>query len=130
MWKRSAFVVLTIATCASCISSRTTKPSQEFSVTGRVVAGPSCPVAQNPANPTCADKPVANALIVITQNNGNQVGQILADTGGNFSVSLATGTYLLTPQPIAGYVGTPAAQSVTVGPSRTQVNFTYDTGIR
>ena len=101
-------------------------------ITGIASAGPTCPVETNPPDPACAERPVAGAVIVVTAPDGHEVARLTTDADGAFSVELAPGAYLVTPQPVDGLLGTPAAVEVTVaaeGPP-TEVPLGYDTGIR
>lgn len=114
----------------SCATSRSTEVLEEFPVTGLVLAGPTCPVAQDPPDPDCADRPVPDAAISITASDDDLVGEVRADRAGRFTLQLAAGTFTFTPQPVDGLVGTPAPQTITVGPTVDEIDFVYDTGIR
>ncbi len=102
-------------------------------VAGRAVAGPTCPV--EPASPVpgmCEPRPVANAVLTVTDASGHEAAQAVTGADGSFSVRLAPGTYTLNPQPVTGLMG--GAQPVTFtvaasgGPAALVVE--YDTGIR
>jgi hypothetical protein len=101
-------------------------------VRGIVTAGPTCPVERDPPDPACAERAVAGAILVFTDPTGAEVTRATSDAEGAFSVELAPGAYLLTPQPVEGLMGTPAAIDVQVeaGQPMTEVQVSYDTGIR
>jgi hypothetical protein len=75
---------------------------------------------------------VAGAVLVFSDASGAEVARATSDAEGAFSVELAPGAYLLTPQPVEGLMGTPAALNVQVeaGQPMTEVQVSYDTGIR
>lgn len=100
-------------------------------VVGRVVAGPTCPVQRLPPDPACADRPVAGAVLVVTDAGGTEVGRATSDANGEFAIPLPPGSYVLTPQPVAGLMGTarPIQFTATAG-SPADLDVTYDTGIR
>lgn len=102
-------------------------------VVGRVVAGPTCPVVQDPPDPECADRPVAGAVIVVLGEGGQEVVRASSDQEGAFTLELGPGAvYTLVPQPVEGLLGT--AEPVEVAPrdfgERISVTIVYDTGIR
>ncbi|MGZ6214466.1 MAG: MSCRAMM family protein [Candidatus Limnocylindria bacterium] len=101
-------------------------------VQGTVTAGPTCPVVTNPPNPACAERPVAGAVLVLTNAAGEEVVRATSAGDGTFSVRLAPGAYRLTAQPVEGLMGTPAPIEVEVeaGQPMTDVQVSYDTGIR
>lgn len=102
-------------------------------ITGTVTAGPVCPVERNPPDPSCAPRPVAGAVIVGTDAAGNEVGRATTAEDGTYELVVGkTGTILLTPQPVQGYMGTAPPVTVTLaGPGDVAVvDLAYDTGIR
>jgi hypothetical protein len=102
------------------------------SVQGTVTAGPTCPVVTEPPQPGCEERAVAGAVLVFTDASGAEVTRATSDAEGAFAVELAPGAYLLTPQPVEGLMGTPAPMEVQVeaGQGMTEVQVSYDTGIR
>ena len=102
------------------------------SVTGVVTAGPTCPVVTDPPDPACADRPVAEALLVVTTLEGAEVARATSDAEGRFELSLAPGRYRLVPQPVEGLMGTAARFefSVELGVPTAELGVSYDTGIR
>jgi hypothetical protein len=101
-------------------------------VTGTVTAGPTCPVVTDPPDPSCADRPVDGAVLVVTTPDGVEVGRTTSDVEGRFALSLAPGAYRLEPQPVEGLMSTAAPIEFTVefdAPSA-ELLVSYDTGIR
>jgi hypothetical protein len=103
-------------------------------IAGRAVAGPTCPVVQNPPDPSCADRPVAGAIVVVRDRNGAQVGRATTAADGTFLVAVpGGGSYVVEAEPVEGVIGTPTALDVQVGDgasSWTGAVLAYDTGIR
>lgn len=99
---------------------------------GLAVAGPTCPVEQNPPDPSCAERPVAGATVIVRDAAGTEVATALTGADGWFLVGLGTpGTYTVEAQPVEGLMGTPAPQGVVVGERGVAtVTLAYDTGIR
>jgi hypothetical protein len=102
----------------------------ESGVGGQVTAGPTCPV-ERPNDPKCAPRPVAGAVLAVKDAGGSEISRFTTDGSGLFRIALPPGAYTVEPQPVAGLMGTPAPQPVTVAPGRlTGVDIAYDTGIR
>jgi len=101
-------------------------------VHGVATAGPTCPVVTEPPDPACADRPVAGAVLVVTNLTGKEITRVVTDADGRFSVDLAPGAYRLVPQPVAGLMGTaaPVDLTVEVGAPGDDLQISYDTGIR
>jgi hypothetical protein len=99
---------------------------------GTVVAGPSCPVVSDPPHPSCADRPVEGAELVVTTPEGIEVARATSDAKGAFAIDLAPGAYRLVPQPVEGLMGTaePMEFSVEWGMLIPELIVSYDTGIR
>ncbi len=104
----------------------------ELGVSGRATAGPTCPVMQSPPDPACADRPVAGAVLVVTDDGGREVARATTDATGDFSIPLEPGHYVLTPQPVEGLMGTASPVDFTVPTGGPPITFdvAYDTGIR
>jgi hypothetical protein len=104
----------------------------ESGVSGTVTAGPTCPVVTDPPDPACADRPVAGAVLVVTDLAGVEVGRMTSDGDGTFALSLAPGAYRIEPQPVDGLMGTaaPVEFFVVLGEPPSEVAIGYDTGIR
>jgi hypothetical protein len=99
---------------------------------GMVVAGPTCPVVSDPPDPSCEDRPVEGAELVVTTPEGTEVARATSDAEGAFAIALAPGAYRLVPQPVVGLMGTaePMEVSVEWGMLIPELIVTYDTGIR
>jgi hypothetical protein len=107
-------------------------PDAVGGVRGTVTSGPYCGAVQQPPDPACADRPVAAAVIVVTNAAGVEVSRIVTAADGTYAATLDPGAFTLTPQPIEGLLGTPAPQTVRLGGdgAAAVVDFSYDTGIR
>jgi hypothetical protein len=106
-----------------------TGSSHASGVQGTVVLWPTSPV-ERAGHP--AEKPVA-ATIDVTSSSGEIVAKGHSDESGKFCITLAPGTYVLTPQPLRPGSLTPRARSQTIvvkAGEFTQVRLVYDTGIR
>ena len=101
-------------------------------VSGAVTVGPTCPVVTDPPDPSCADRPVEGAVLVVTTLGGVEVDRTTSDAEGRFTLSLAPGAYRLEPQPVEGLMGTAAPVEFTVEPGARALDLVigYDTGIR
>jgi hypothetical protein len=103
-------------------------------VAGRAVAGPACPVVQDPPDPACADRPVAGASVVVRSASGEPVAEATTAADGTYLAAVPTaGTYVVEAQPVEGLMGTPAPVEVVVpaGPGAWALaDLGYDTGIR
>jgi hypothetical protein len=99
---------------------------------GAVVAGPACPVVSEPPDPSCADRPVAGAELVVRDAAGESIARVRSDGDGAFAVSLVPGSYTIVPQPVEGLMGTAPSVEVELveGTEPAPVVITYDTGIR
>ena len=75
---------------ASCRPAPVSEPHGDppALVVGRVVAGPTCPVVQDPPDPGCADRPVAGAVIVVLDEEGREVTRATSDQEGAFTFEL------------------------------------------
>jgi hypothetical protein len=99
-------------------------------VSGKVVAGPTCPVESSPPDPRCAPRPVAGATLLIQDLEGRTVTTAVSDASGAFSLTLPPGDYMLVAQPVAGLMGTAPPLSFSVAGSPVELAVEYDTGIR
>jgi hypothetical protein len=100
-------------------------------VVGVAQAGPVCPVERQPPDPGCAPRPVAGAVLVVT-DNGKEVARTTTAADGSFHLRLAAGDYRLVPQPVTGLMGTaePVELKLREGAAAAPLVVTYDTGIR
>ncbi|MDP9271777.1 MAG: carboxypeptidase-like regulatory domain-containing protein [Chloroflexota bacterium] len=131
LWLAALLVVVVLAACAPGASPRGSG-TVGGAVSGRVTAGPICPVEQQPPDPACAARPVAGAVLLVQDAAGREVARATSAANGSFSVTLEPGAYRLVPQPKEGLMGTPAAMEfrVDVGVPTARLQVTYDTGIR
>ena len=119
------------AACGTDSAATTASTAPAIRVSGYVHAGPVCPVMQDPPDPACDDRPVADALVLVTDGQGATVAEARTDATGRFEVLLPTGDYTLVPQAVDGLLGTADPQDFTVGAGVTlELDVGYDTGIR
>lgn len=124
---RTIAALLMLVVCTACAPSR--PPADTFAVSGYVHAGPWCPVMREPPDPGCADRPVADAEMIVVDAGGAEVVRESTDQNGRFVLTLPAGTYTLIPRPVRGLMGTAPEQSFTV-PADGDLDVAYDTGIR
>ena len=107
--------------------------SPTYAVAGHAVAGPTCPVEPaSPAPGQCAPRPVAGAVLGISDAAGHEVARLTTAADGAFSTQLPAGSYTLTPQQVEGLMGTAPAIRFTVSATGHPMDLRveYDTGIR
>jgi hypothetical protein len=123
----TAFALLGLLVACSTPSPSST----DLAVRGVVVAGPTCPVVTDPPDPSCADRPVSGAELIVLTSSGAEVMRATSDADGIFVLHLPPGGYVLEPQPVEGLLGTanPVAFSVDEAGAADLV-VSYDTGIR
>jgi hypothetical protein len=106
------------------------EPAGLVVVSGRLVAGPVCPVETDPPAPECAPRPVGGATVMI-EVEGDDASSVVSDPDGRFQASVAAGDIRVIPQPVEGLLGTPAPIEVEAfGGSLDLGEIAYDTGIR
>ena len=120
------FLALQLVACSPPQSEPT------FAVAGRALAAV-CPV--EPANAVpgqCDPRPVAGAMLIVTDGAGHEVATLTTGSDGAFMTSLPAGSYTLTPQPVAGLMGgaPPASLEVSATAHPMDLVIAYDTGIR
>lgn len=72
-------------------------------------------------------------MLVVTTDAGSEIARTTSDADGAFGLTLPPGTYRLTPQPVAGLMGTAGPIDFVVGSAATTLDLppiSYDTGIR
>ena len=108
-----------------------TPSGESAQVTITLVAGPVCPVEQNPPASGCAPRPVAGAQVVVNDTTGAQVTTATSDASGTVTLSLPTGAYYVVASPANGLETAPDPQAFSIVNGST-VGFVmaYDTGIR
>lgn len=98
-----------------------------------VVAGPVCPVEQDPPDPECAPRVVNGARILVQPGDGRDivVGEATTDADGHATLALAPGDYIVVGVEVEGLMGLPEPASVTVESGEiATITLAYDTGIR
>lgn len=116
-------LILLLATCSAEPASTSTTSGVE----GQVFIGPVCPVVQE--GQECADRPY-QATLIVNNSNGREIVKVQTDEQGRFKIPLEPGEYILHPESpnVMPYA---AEQVFVVEAGRfTQVNITYDSGIR
>ncbi len=98
-------------------------------IAGLALAGPTC-AAVKVGDPSCNDRPVAGATVLIRDAHGTVVAQMTTDDKGRFQVKVPPGHYRVEPQPVEGLMGGADPIAVTVGARYESVSIAYDTGIR
>ncbi len=94
-------------------------------------AGPVCPVEQNPPDPNCGDRAVANAEVTLYAADGTEVATATTDADGRVAFEASAGAYYVVAATVEGYMGTPEPQAFsTPGGDHVGLLMTYDTGIR
>lgn len=124
----ATILLAAIALAAACTPSG----AGRVTLGGRAVAGPVCPVESASPDPSCADRPVLGAELVIQDADGTVVARTITDGDGRFSVDLPPGSYVIVPQAVDGLMGTapPVTVNAAAGSSLLDVTLAYDTGIR
>ena len=138
-WLSLALALILVVT-VGCTGTSTASPTalespngagERTGIGGVVTAGPVCPVEKNPPDPACAPRPVEGAVLVIRDSAGTEAARVTTAPDGTFVADLRAGTYVVTPQPAKGLLGTPGPESVTVTDGATvRLDLVYDTGIR
>jgi hypothetical protein len=96
-----------------------------------LTAGPICPVEQNPPDPACAPRPVANVEVLVFDPAGQQVAEGISDAQGLISMQVPAGAYYVVPAPVDGLMGDAESLAfAAVGGDGVALVFDYDTGIR
>lgn len=96
-----------------------------------LIAGPVCPVVQDPPDPACAPRPVTNAEVRVFNSAGQQVTAGISDDQGLILMQLPGGAYYVVPAPVDGLMGTADALAfAAVGGDQVALVLSYDTGIR
>lgn len=94
-------------------------------------AGPVCPVEQNPPDPACAPRPVANVEVLVFDPSGQQVGEGVSDDHGLINMQLPAGAYYVVAAPVEGLMRNAEPLAFAgVGGDSVALVMGYDTGIR
>jgi hypothetical protein len=121
-----ALLIVALGACDSHVPA-----DSSATITGRLVAGPICPVETNPPDPDCAPRPVPDTEVIATLSDGTEL-RIVSSLDGTFRIALPPGEVVITfavdeasmlaPDPITATIV--ANQTLDLG------DLTYDTGIR
>lgn len=120
---------LSLMVLISCISD--VPAASTATVTGRLVAGPTCPVETNPPDPECAAQPVPNAEIVATLADGAEI-RARSGQDGRFRLLLPPGAVTISFGAVEGLMRAPEPITATVQANQELdlSDVSYDTGIR
>lgn len=126
----AAFPIALLAACGGSGAS-SDGALQTASLVVTALAGPVCPVVTDPPPPECAPRPVADAVIAVTDADGMEVGRAPTGPDGKASFDLVPGEAVVIPQAVKGLPGTAPRFTVMLIAGQTlQVTADYDTGIR
>ena len=115
---------------AACAPTSIGPGGQQGTLTGDVVAGPTCPVQ---GETPCPPAPVTDRQVTIKTSSGAVAATATTDAQGHFSVSLAPGSYDVQVAIIPGQIGmrqTTPGQVTIVSGQTTHLQIELDTGIR
>jgi type 1 fimbria pilin len=118
--------LVVVGACSSEVPADSTA-----TITGRLVAGPRCPVETDPPDPECAAQVVPNAEIVATLPDGAEI-RARSGQDGRFHLVLPAGVVTITFAAVEGLMIAPDPITATVQENQTLDlgDVTYDTGIR
>lgn len=121
-------MLLGLAGCGSAVAR-----APDSGLSGRVLAGPTCPVERVPPQPGCAPRPVVATLRIRRLGSRTAARSVRSASDGRVRVRLAPGAYTVQALPRAGspFPRPPSPSRVQIRPGRfTVITITYDTGIR
>ena len=100
-------------------------------ITGRLVAGPTCPVETNPPGPACAPSVVPDTEIVVMTPDGVEI-RARSGQDGTFRIAVPPGEVTITFAEAEGLMMAPG--TITASVETNQIfelsDVLYDTGIR
>ena len=100
-------------------------------ILGTVLLGPTCPVAMDPPDPNCADKPYETRLAITSSDQSRVIKEVTADAEGTFRVDIPPGTYAIRSAAVANILPYCSAEQIVVPINETvEVAVSCDTGIR
>ena len=123
-----AAMLVLLAACGS--RSETAADSFDSGVTGVSVLAASCP--ETPQAQECPDRPMPAHLTVTRANSGEVVASADTNSDGNFRISLAPGTYTVTPTNMSA-APMPSAYPISFEVRErefTTITVRFDSGIR
>ena len=107
------------------------RPGNGTGVQITALAGPVCPVEQDPPDPACASRPVVGATVSVRDAQGTEIASGTLDDTGRAFLATPVGSFVVIADPVVGLMGTPGPVTVVVDEGiATPVEFAYDTGIR
>src|SRR5687767_3744706 len=106
-------IALTALLAALAFATCGQPPEAGVVVSGIALAGPVCPVETNPPDPSCAPRPVADAIVLAISDSGEEVDS-RTGANGRFSFVLGPGRYEIIAQPVEGLMGAPQPLEVEV----------------
>jgi hypothetical protein len=124
---------LALTACGGGVESDAipTVPAPGATLEISAVAGPVCPVETDPPTPGCAPRPVADAVMVVTDSTGAEMARAATSADGTVVIEVPAGELTITPQPVEGLLGTASPITVSLAADQTlSVGVDYDTGIR
>jgi Carboxypeptidase regulatory-like domain len=126
----ATLMLVCVGTLGAC-GAMSRPAAAKGTLTGDVVAGPTCPVEQ--ANNPCPPRPVTGRQVTIEDADGHAVTTTMTDGRGHFGVDLAPGAYTVQVAIVPGAVGlrqvTPGQVTVAAGQTA-YIKIELDTGIR
>lgn len=126
----ATFLLACVGALGACAA--TSVPGETTgTLTGSVVAGPTCPVEQ--ANNPCPPRPVTGRQVTVEDAAGHAVAITTTDDTGHFTLHVAPGAYTVKVAIVPGGVGlrqvTPGQVTV-VANQTASITIELDTGIR
>jgi hypothetical protein len=118
---------------AACVPIPTSTAGGTGAIQVEAVAGPVCPVEQEPPDPNCEPRPVEGARIFLQPGDGRDilVGEATTDAAGRATIEIAAGDYIVVGGEVEGLMGLPDPMTVrVVAGQTTAITISYDTGIR
>jgi hypothetical protein len=103
-------------------------PTADSGVRGTATVGPTCPVATNPPDPSCADRPYQGRFAVESVG-GTRITEFSTAADGTYAVALAPGSYQVVLRD-ANTMPSLAPQAFTVREGWSLLNLSLDSGIR
>ena len=121
--------VILLALLGACASD--VPPDSSATITGRLVAGPTCPVETDPPDPECAPRVVPDAEIVARLPDGAEI-RARSGEDGRFRLVLPPGAVTIIFAAVEGLMLAPDPINATLRENQTLdlSDVSYDTGIR
>jgi hypothetical protein len=126
-------ISLLVVALMGCAPPTPTPPAAIGRLDVEVIAGPVCPVEQEPPDPNCEPRPVEGARIFVQPGDGRDIliGEAVTDAAGRATIEIPPGDYIVVGGEVEGLMGRPDPSTVTVVDGETvTITLAYDTGIR